>query len=96
MPNNPIIPKVWVTTYALTTGILAYENVEHCTSISDNMIAISTGSGGRMHYHRPHWHASEAEANRRTLVMIAKAEHSLKKRQVGLAALRKKYEALVK
>jgi microcystin degradation protein MlrC len=64
--KNPIITKVWVTKYALTTGVITQNNVELCTSISDKMILCLDHAV----YFKPYWHTTRDEAVRHVWKMI--------------------------
>jgi hypothetical protein len=54
--DEPIIPEVFVTKYALTSGIIRYADVIHCTRTSAHMIqvprTITTFHGEGRDWHR--------------------------------------------
>lgn len=83
---NPVIPKVWITKYALTQGIFSVENAEHCIDISLNMIATKD-SGHLTIYHGKDWHRDPATA-------IAQAESMRRKTVMSLKSRIKKLEGL--
>lgn len=60
--ENPILPVVWITKYALTEGITRIENVERCDEISDRMIVFTNARRYRECYHKPHWHETLTDA----------------------------------
>jgi hypothetical protein len=72
--NNPKI-HVWVTKYALTSGITEKE-AEHCidTVPDGNMISV-----GYFCFHKPDWHLTAEEATLRKQQMILKSIASHKK-----------------
>lgn len=80
--ENPVLPKVWITKYALTQGVFTLTNVERCDSINPDMI---TGKGMGC-YHKNEWHTNEADA-------LARAEMM---RRNKIAALRKQAAKLEK
>lgn len=83
--KDKIIPKVWITKYAMTQGIIIRDNVEQCRSINDEV--IYAGRAGC--FHRPDWWTTEAEAIDRARVMIAAKLKSLDKQRAKLEALLK-------
>lgn len=74
--------KVWITKYALTSGILEKE-AEVCT---DNMISVKDTGYYTVYFHGNEWHKSRESA-------IAKAEEMRKKK---IASLKKQIEKLEK
>lgn len=77
-----IIPKVWITKYALTQGVYVVENAELCGD-TNKMIAYRPGEY-LQHVHKPHWHETEAEA----------LKHAENMRKQRLASLKKQIEKL--
>jgi hypothetical protein len=65
--KNPII-HVWITKYALTTGITEAD-LEHVISISEQI--VSDGRG--MVIHKPFWHTSRDKALDHVRAMAANA-----------------------
>jgi hypothetical protein len=83
----PERPKahVWITKYALSTGI--YErDAEICEDINPRMIRVHGET-----YHKPHWHLTAEEARARARVMVNARIKSLKKSLEEMEALRKNY-----
>mgnify|MGYP000246400017 CR=1 FL=1 len=79
-PGVRIIPKVWITKYALTGGVLTAENAECNAQYGGSMITFrQQGVFSTVHIHKPHWHETEAEACAQVAKMIAAAKKSLAK-----------------
>lgn len=92
--ENPIIPKVWITKYALTTGIATAVNVVHCLGTSDRMIGVPQGRNlGDAYFHKPDWHTTEQEAYARVKEMFDAEQKSLTKRQAKLDARKRDWAA---
>lgn len=89
MPANsdPVLSKVWITKYALTTGVYTAEDVEQ----SGRMIQVGFTDryGHRVvsYVHKPHWHETEDEARVQVQKTVDAALKSLKKRQAKLDAV---------
>lgn len=79
--SDPIIPKVWVTKYALTKGVYTAENVVQRRSINDQMIEIryqnSRGYTSSFCIHKPYWHTTEDEARAQVVKMVERKMKSL-------------------
>lgn len=79
--SDPIIPKVWITKYALTKGVYTAENVVQRRSITDQMIEIQykTSTGYMSHFciHKPYWHTTEDEARAQVVKMVERKMKSL-------------------
>lgn len=60
MKNKTILPEVFITKYALTTGIRLVENVEYDSEFP-RMISF-IGKHLREHFHRPYWHTTLEDA----------------------------------
>jgi hypothetical protein len=72
--------KVWVTKYALSEGILVYDEAEVCSDISNTMITVHMhGKGLDPTFHKPDWYRSEAEAKARAEAMRKAKIETLKK-----------------
>ncbi len=82
MKNDPII-EVWVTKYALTSGIQHHTNAEHCVGTSTRMIKVPGPYGGAC-FHGDDWHRTRADA----------AAHAEKMRDRKIAALEKQIKKL--
>lgn len=76
MRDNPILPEVFVTKYALTQGIIRYRNVEHCKDISPQMISIRTGFPQTFH---GDWYTTLDAARVRVAEMLQARVRSLEK-----------------
>lgn len=78
--------KVWITKYALTTGIYAAE-AEVCETVEDGtMIRVLSSYGG--YFHKPNWWDNEADAIRRAEVMRKRKIAGLQKQLEKLKALK--------
>jgi len=84
MRDNPILPVVFVTKYALTRGILRYCNVEHCTDISPKMISIRTRFPETFH---GDWYTTLDAARVRVDEMLKARIRSLEKSLKAVKAL---------
>jgi len=89
---NPIIPKVWITKYALTKGVYTAENVTHSVNDSSGqMIVIHYKTPGgyiaTQYFHKPHWHTTEDEARAQVQKMAEAAVRSLMKKKAKLVTL---------
>lgn len=82
------MPKVYVTKYALTSGVLVFESVERCDDISDKMIKVGPGT----HFHKPDWHDNRDDAIKRVEVMFKSHEKAL---AAKLSALPARYVAVM-
>lgn len=83
------LPRVWITKYALTTGVFTADNVE--VSHEEKMVSFRQEAWPRIvHFHKPDWWPSESGAIARVKVMIAAREASLAKEQAKLNALKEK------
>lgn len=58
MREGLILPVVYVTQYALATGILRFQNVRRCDSVSSKMIDCDK----QQLFHKPHWYETLEEA----------------------------------
>lgn len=85
--NRPTLREVYVTKYALTRGILRFENVEHCVPTSTDMIRVTYSNGGYQHFHKPDWHLTPAAAYERAMEMRDRKIAKLKKRLEQLEKL---------
>jgi hypothetical protein len=85
--KNPIIKKVWITKYALTSGVIVAVNVSHCLSISPDGKMIAETSGWRLCYHRPDWHRTEADAIEQVELMMRSKISSLTKSLAKIKAI---------
>lgn len=92
MSANPIIPRVWITKYALTKGIFELADVEQAVEISDGMIVETTGSyRNRYHGEGREWHRTCESAVTKVMEMIAAKRKSV---AAALAKLDKLEEKL--
>lgn len=81
-------PKtVWITKYALTSGIQERRLLEVC---SERMITVvpPPGEYGCIFFHKPDWHDTKAEAVAQAEKMRVKKLASLEKQIAQLTALR--------
>jgi hypothetical protein len=85
MKNDPTIPVVYVTKYALTRGILRFKDVRHCISTSEGM--ISAGRAGFFHGEGKDWHRDLEGAQGRARKMRDKAVGNLKKKITALGEM---------
>lgn len=94
--ENPTIPKVWITRYALTKGTMTAENVEHCLSSvpTGKMICDRRLGGYSPMYHLPDWHLTEQAAVARVLEMIQSRRESLLKTGKKLDRLWVQYSSM--
>lgn len=53
-----VIPTVWITKYALSTGIKTAERVNQSAS-HPGMVTYMNKSGYREAFHKPDWHETE-------------------------------------
>jgi len=77
--------KVWITKYALTSGIVEME-AERCGS-TEKMIAVK-GESYPQYFHGQDWHENKESALLRAEVMRQKKIASLKKSMKAMEALR--------
>lgn len=77
--------KVWITKFALTKGIFAKEG-EVCTDISAKMFACN--DEWHSTFHKPDWHATEAEAKDKADSMRKRKIAGLKKKIAELEVLK--------
>lgn len=74
-PYGTLIPKVWITKYALTQGILEVANVEDC---GDGMVVYRHPDFQvRQYAHRGEWHRTLEEAQKRAEDLVAAKIRSL-------------------
>lgn len=85
--EDTILPRVYITKYALSTGISVVTDVEHCKSISDRMITYQPRGSMSIHVHKPDWHETPAEAKARFEVVRKAKIAALKKQIAKLEAL---------
>jgi hypothetical protein len=79
--------RVWITKYALTTGITEAE-ANTCSSSTDGrMIEVPSKLCYASYFHRPDWHETKEAAIARAEVMRKKKLASLKKQISRLEAL---------
>lgn len=77
--SDPMI-HVWVTKYALTSGIFEVD-ARHCLETSDKMIEVKgEGAFSTAHYHKPDWHTSREDAVARACEMRDKKVSSMEKK----------------
>lgn len=83
---DKIIPKVWITKYALTQGVFTLKNARgyDVKTISDDGKFIA-------YYRVPHWHTTESAAIAQVAKMIAAKRKSIAKTLAALDATAKKY-----
>lgn len=79
--------KVWVTKYALTTGVFT-ALVEIDPSRPRLAVEHKAGFPSMVCYHKPHWWRTEAEARKRFNKMRADAQSLLTKQLERLTKLR--------
>lgn len=78
--------KVWITKFALTSGILEKE-AEICHSINDEMIKITTDHNGLgEYYHGKDWHKTREEAVIQANDMVARKIQTVEKQLNKLKA----------
>jgi len=85
--KNTILPSVYITKYALTTGVTVVNGAEHCKSINERMIEYRPQGSMPIYVHKPDWHETLAEAKARCEVMRKAKIASLKKQIAKLEAL---------
>ena len=83
MTDDPEI-EVWITKYALTTGITRHMG-KHCIAISDGMVQYS--SHGFAHGEGKQWHRTAAGAIARADAMRKSKVASMQKRIKQLEAM---------
>ena len=74
--------KIWITTYALTDGILTGEMLENGAHSSNSVLVAMNNPqshGKRMHVFKPHWWTSEVYARDRAEQMRNARIKSLEK-----------------
>lgn len=85
---DTILPKVWITKYALTQGVITAVNVR-VLSDHPNLIGIEQDGFPRWTYfHKPDWHETETEAGNRVMHMVNARLKSLDKQRTKLEQLR--------
>ncbi len=87
LPVKPILPKVWITKYALTKGVFTAVNVVQGVGTSDRMITVSVKSGRHMateYFHKPQWHTTEEDARAQVQKMVNAALKAIKKKVAKL------------
>ncbi len=97
-PKKIIHPVVYVTKYALTTGIEVYRDVEQCvdrvydrgdgtpTDTVLDMIRVRSEWGNYFHKQGRDWHLTEEAARLRVVAMKAAKRKSLQKALARLEA----------
>ena len=85
-PESVNIPLVYVTKYALTQGILTFENVERCDGTNPRMIAVR----GRFpqYFHNDDWHTDLGAAMARAEKMRAAKLASIEKQAARIRKLK--------
>lgn len=73
--------KVWITKYALTTGIRKTE--ARVSTVSEKMVVV----GGSVCHHKPDWHKTFQDANERAEEMRTRKIASLRKQIAKLESL---------
>ena len=89
MKTNPILPKVYVTKYALTQGILVFTDMEqNVSSGSGKMVSERHRTGGyyTQSFHKPFWHLIEADAQAHAQELLVAAYKSAQKKMAKLQA----------
>lgn len=87
-PSDTILPKVWITKYALTQGVFTAVNVTHYPDRSGRMIGVpQTGGLPKAYFHAPDWHTTEASARAQVQKMIVAERAALTKKLAKLAKL---------
>ena len=86
---EPTLPKVWITKYALTTGVYTAENVRLCGGEISRTIAVPQDTTLHLvfYVHKPHWHETEDEARAQVQKMVNAALKSLRKKRDKLDAV---------
>ncbi len=80
--------KVWITKYALTSGVKEIEG----EIVEDTPTMLSVKENGYLvYYHKPHWHVSKEEASSQVLTMILAKEKSLQATMAKLKSLKELY-----
>lgn len=82
--------KIYVTKYALTQGILFFNDAEVCTTANEDMVSVS-GQYGNQYFHKPDWHLTIEEANVRAIAMVAAKRRSIEKQLRKLDQLESKF-----
>lgn len=79
--------KVWITKYALSSGVVEAELVSQ--DAHDGYVAVkwTRGMNGRATFHRGEWHRTESDARTRIVEMIAAKRKSLAKQATKLEKL---------
>ena len=75
--------KVWVTKYALTTGVFCVEG--EVSSDHPGMCTVKRPGYMRQTFHGDEWHKTEEDARAQFYVMVTKRQASLQKSIVKLA-----------
>lgn len=75
--------KVYITKYALTTGIMVKE-VNLNSNISDKMVTEIKATGYLNSYHKPYWHENKNEALEHCELLRKKKIFALKKQMTKL------------
>jgi hypothetical protein len=73
--------KVWITKYALTTGVRTYDNA--VSTYSTRIIRVP----GECNFFEHEWHTTEAAANARVLQMIEAKRKAIAKQLAKLDKL---------
>lgn len=86
LPEKTILPKVWVTKYALTRGVLTSENAVLKERGSHIQVEYPSHRGYAVPQclFKPDWHETEEEARAQVRKMVAAAKKSLKKKEAKL------------
>lgn len=81
--------KIWVTTYALTKGIVVFENVEVEDPRFPDMLVITKGSA-RIHFHGKgsNWHTDRESAVRKAVKMQSDKIKSIQKQIARIEKLK--------
>ena len=72
--DNRIIPKAWITQYALTQGVFIVENAAQSVRNPATILVKHF-----TFYDKPHWHETEEEAHYRVEELLRKKLRSLNK-----------------
>lgn len=86
--DNPILPEVWITKYALTKGVYKALNAEHCRAISERMISLEGNC-----FHTPDWHTTEDAARARVLEMVDAELSALARKRAKMEKLKETFSS---
>ena len=88
--------KVWITKYALTTGVYEAE-AEICKNISTSMICVKPTAPGAFsqHFHGEgkDWHHTQEGALKKALEMVRRKRKAMYKQQETIDLVEAKFEA---